>query len=55
MSKVKLKLPSFDSRMRRAEKFALAYEAPRVAYESWHRGYDAAIRDVRKRLKARKP
>lgn len=43
-----------NSRVIRADKFSQMYGAPNIAYEAWHKGYEAAVRDTRKALRARK-
>lgn len=45
------RVPSMGSRVKRADKFSQEYGAPNIAYEAWHKGYEAAVRDIRKALK----
>ena len=52
MSTPSFRVPSMNSRVKRADKFSQMYGAPQIAYEAWHKGYDAAVRDIRKTLKA---
>lgn len=45
------RVPSMDSRVKRADKFSREYGAPQIAYEAWHKGYSVAVRDIRKALR----
>jgi hypothetical protein len=54
VKRTSFRVPSMDSRIKRAQKFSEMYMAESVAYEAWHKGYDAAVRDIRKALKARR-